>query len=205
MPINLHTSEIYSFPFETLFSMLLSIPGNDARTIKHWEALFSHFNDCSIDEYNTYINNYGLNYHEYFQFMKNYVSLESYYVFHFDVGKILSVIDRKPCIILRKKLEKIACFDYSTDGYISNKPVILCPFYADNKNLIVIDGNHSLSNSKDKHKFFIRYLIRIPGKNDFIFTIDYAMYILNNFLMEHPNISSNDYSLFDFLTTSDSE
>ena len=199
MPINLYKCEFYFYPFDNLFNYLSSIPTNNSDTIEHWRILFKKYDILSIDELEKYINTYGNNYHEYFQYTHHYEMPQSDYIYHFDIGKILMDKPKRAQLLSINKLKRIAAFDIPTDNYISKKPIVICKFITPYNRYLVIDGNHSLANSIYKRKRYVKTLIRNPVKDDFIFTIDYVMYILNNFLYENPYITQKHQCLFDSL------
>ena len=87
-----------------------------------------------------------------------------------------------------QKIVDIAVFDFEATNTFSLKPIVMCPFISIHSNNIIIDGNHSLMTAL-KYKFpLVRYIYYTPQINDFVFSIEWAMYVFfNEINSQNPN------------------
>lgn len=186
MLFDLYSKNSYSFPFELFFNQFepLSISYPKAYNyINRWREIFIKLETKTLKEYQYFnsIQKGNTKPYEYFQYSLDFPQFSSKFIFHFDIEKIKNnakSIRKKH--MFTKKISNSVCYDKTATDKFSLNTIIVCPFYHHSSNLLVIDGNHSLL-SAIKYKIpFVRYIYYFPHSSDFVFSIEWAMYLFIN-------------------------
>lgn len=210
MPINVDRllNNYYEFPFNQVIS---SVQINDAlslQTVQLWR------NTCyRLDKYSlTELKNLTDIIHEHFsvpfRYYLNGQAIEYYY--QFDIESINKRISSSNLEYMKTSTVLNSCkYDHTAIGISSNHPILIYPFPLVSKKLnsVIIDGNHSLCASiKRKDKYVSCYICK-PQRNDFLFSIDYVMYLIHCFIcgvITAESVTESMKYLDHFLKISDS-
>lgn len=202
MPICADSGTEYPFNFEQIIDPLKDVycSTNFTQYLEEWRLLLYKLNRESQREYTLFESRFSPDGKspEIYQFVQEIENGEPEYFYHFNIENILLKINEES---LRKSLgltwyvSKIASYDSSIildDRGVKHEPIVLCKFLTSNAKFIVIDGNTRLNHYIKNHKFLIRYYIyEINHKEDFLFSIDWAMY---NFVNEVNIICQDHYN-----------
>lgn len=223
MPVDFHNEKYYEFDFDKLTTMPKEVYESDRfnKYLNDWNTLLHKLDNISRQEYNFWINTFNSKsyYPEYYQFTQKYINGCNPYVFNFHIEYILSNIQRlglKKRHIGVKKLSKIASLDKTITldgGTVKSDPIVICPFILPNAKFVILDGNTRMNYYLENNKLFTRHIIyNITSKNDFLFSVDWAMYSfvneINAFIQDYRNkdkMESNVISSKIYLSTFISE
>lgn len=182
----MHSNNSYSFPFELFLNQFEPLSVSYPKTynyINRWRDIFIKLEAKTLKEYQDFnsIQKDNNKSYEYFQYSLDFPQFSSKFIFHFDIEKIKNNVKyiRKK-YIFTKRIANSVCYDKTANDLFSLNTIIVCPFYHHSKRLLVIDGNHSLSSAIKYKKPFVRYVHYFPHSSDFIFSIEWAMYLFIN-------------------------
>lgn len=191
MPVDVFKGEYYKFDFDKLIEMPKDKYKSDRfnKYLNDWYSLLHRLDNISINEYNLFVYTFNRKCYcpEYYQFTQMYMEEHNPYIFNFFIEYILSNIKtlglRKRYIGV-KKLSKISSLDETIvlDGRtVKPDPIVICPFFLPNAKFVILDGNTRMNYYLKNNKIFISYIIyNITSKNDFLLSVDWAMYSFIN-------------------------
>ncbi len=202
MPIRVDSGSVYSFHFERFFEPLTDVYCSTSFTqyLDDWVSLLYKLNreapkECAIFESRFTPDGCSP---EVYQFIHEFGNGENPYIYHFNIENILlKISEDKPCesVGLTWLISKTVSYDSSIildDRGVKPNPIVLCKFLLQNTMFLVIDGNTRLNYCIKNHKRFIKYyLYEIRHKEDFLFSVDWAMY---NFVNEVNMICRDHYN-----------
>ena len=192
MPIRADIGTEYSFNFGRFIDPLNNVYCSASFTqyLEAWKSLLYKLNQEAQKEYNFFESRFSPDGSspEVYQFFHESGNGENPYVYHFNIENILLRINQEKLRKfwgLTRFISKIASYDSSIvldDRGVKPNPIVLCEFLLPNAFFLVIDGNTRLNYCIENHKRFIRYYCyKVKHKEDFLFSVDWAMY---NFVNE---------------------
>lgn len=187
MPINIYTGKSYKFDFNSLTNIPTSYYNSKEFLIylHDWETLLNKFDKNACTEYTNFINscNTFSAQPEYFQFSQPFIDGSAPYIFHFNIERILFNINNSHYhtkTTLMKSFIKSVSYDTTIildDRKVKKTPIIICELLMPKYKYVVIDGNTRLNYFLKNNKWFVQYTIYAPNqKNDFLLSVDWAMY-----------------------------
>lgn len=206
---NINNNEEINFPFNNFAYQVSTI--FSSKIIKdyifNWSCYFDIFKSVFEIEYNEFLDRYSPfeennKRYEYYQFTQHFDELNTFYVYNFDIESLKIRTKRlKSRKVSTKKLESISHYYFHSEvskTSIINNPVILYPFYLNNKSFLMVDGNHRFSYRLNNNKLFTKAIfLNSSNLSDFIFSIDWAMYMflweINGFLNNPINVDIETY------------
>lgn len=202
MPVDVFKGEYYKFDFDKLTAMPKKVYKSDRfnKYLNDWNTLLCRLDNISPQEYNLFVDTFNRKSYcpEYYQFTQKYIEGHNPYIFNFFIEYILSNIKRlglKKRYIGVKKLSKIASLDDTIaldDRTVKTDPIVICPFILPNTKFVIIDGNTRMNYYLENNKLFTSHIVyNITGKNDFLLSVDWAMYNfvneINAFIQDYNN------------------
>lgn len=192
MPIRADSGTEYSFDFGKFIDPLNDVYCSNSFTqyLEDWKSLLYKLNREAWKEYAFFESRFSPdgNSPEVYQFVHESGNGENSYVYNFNIEDILlRISEEKPhkSLGLTWLISKTASYDSSIildDRGVKSDPIVLCKFLLPNAFFLVVDGNTRLNYCIENHKLFIKYyLYEIKHKEDFLFSVDWAMY---NFVNE---------------------
>lgn len=210
MPVDVLKGKYYKFDFDKLTTMPKKVYESDRfnKYLKDWNILLHRLDNISLQEYNLFVDTFNKKFYcpEYYQFTQMYIEGHNPYIFNFFIEYILSNIKTlglKRRYISVKKLSKIASLDetITLDGRtVKPDPIVICPFILPNAKFVILDGNTRMNYYLENQKLFTRHIIyNITSKNDFLLSVDWAMYSfvneINAFIQDCKNKDKMELNL----------
>ncbi len=199
MPILADSGMEYFFDFEQVIESLIDFYYSASYTkyLEDWKALLYKLNRTAQAEFALFESKCTPDGKspEMYQFLHEYGDDANTYAYHFNIENILSNIsENEPhkSLAPTKLIANIANYDSSIildDRGVKPDPIVLCEFWLPNSKFLVIDGNTRLAYHLATHKWFVEYYTyEITHKEDFLFSVDWAMF---NFVKEVNRILRN--------------
>lgn len=215
MAINAYEGKFYSFQFEQFIKYICSLFLE--KDIKDyffgWLKILNELDNISLLEYKRHMkirSEYKKKNRRYeiFTHEVNLLGSDVPYIFHYDIEQISSRISFKNFKRMKTK-ELIKCARYDNSELLNKQqlkksPIIIVPFVDVNRNYLVIDGNKRLTYRVQNHKMLTKFILLNDINNfDFIFSCDWAMYLLyyelDKCLVYKENIG--EFKVVDFLNS----
>lgn len=179
MPFNIESKKYYDYNYKAVYNQIIS--SEQYKKISHFveqwiQVLYTIDNERPYENAQKEI--------DYFQF-KLYTNYGTY-LFHFNISRILPVIKQlglnvididSNCFGVVDKRIVYQKEDYNIHHEESKDPIIICRFPILKSEYIVIDGNHRTSAKIKKQKYIKAFLYNPINQMDFLYKIDWAMYL----------------------------